>query len=88
MFVSRCGFLGQRNEWHYFRFDQIQDGGSAAILENSYSDISATDRAIHFVLVLGWVFEVGGLNGTISHWPRNDFIVGVAKGQLLPKIYK
>jgi len=23
-----------------------------------------------------------------EHGPRNDFIVGVAKGQLLPKIYK
>jgi len=23
-----------------------------------------------------------------GHGPRNDFIVGVAKGQLLPKIYK
>jgi len=34
MFGSTVGFRGRRIEWRYFRFRQIQDGGSAAILEN------------------------------------------------------
>jgi len=29
-----------------------------------------------------------GLRNSLYHGPRNDFIVGVAMGQLLPKIYK
>jgi len=49
--VLRWGFRGRRIEWRYFRFDQIQDGGSvaiwAAILENSNGDIFATDRPIY-----------------------------------------
>ena len=48
-FVPRWGFRGRRIEWRYFRFRQIQDGGSAAILENSNGDISAADRPIHAV---------------------------------------
>jgi len=32
-----------------FRFDQIQDSGSAAILENSNGDISAADHPIYSV---------------------------------------
>jgi len=36
-------------EWRYFRFRQIQDGGSAAILENSNGNISAADRPIYSV---------------------------------------
>jgi len=37
-------------EWQWrFRFCQIQDGGSAAILENSNGDISVADRPIYFV---------------------------------------
>jgi len=36
-------------ERRYFRFDQIQDGARAAILENSNGNISAKDRPIHFV---------------------------------------
>jgi len=47
--VLRWGFLGRRIEWRYFRFRQIQDGGAAAILENSNGDISAEDRPIYFV---------------------------------------
>jgi len=46
------GFRGRRIEWRYFRFRQIQDGGSAAraaILENSNGDISAADRPIYSV---------------------------------------
>jgi len=49
MFVLRWGFRGRRIEWRYFRFRQIQDGGSAAILENSNGDISAADRPIYAV---------------------------------------
>jgi len=33
--VLGWGFRGRRIEWRYFRFCQIQDGGSAAILEDS-----------------------------------------------------
>ena len=47
--VLRWGFRGRRIEWRYFRFRQIQDGGSAAILENSNGDISAADRPIYSV---------------------------------------
>jgi len=43
------GFRGRRIEWRYFRLRQIQDGGSAAILENSNGDISAADRPIYSV---------------------------------------
>jgi len=51
--VLRWGFRGRRIEWRYFRFRQIQDGGSAAIqaaiLENSNCDISAADHPIYSV---------------------------------------
>jgi len=47
--VLGWGFQGQRIEWRYFRFRQIQDGGSAAILEDSNGDISATDHPIYSV---------------------------------------
>jgi len=43
------GFWGRRIEWHYFRFRQIQYGGSVVILENSNCDISAADHLIYFV---------------------------------------
>jgi len=49
MFGSTVGFRGRRIEWRYFRFRQIQDGGSAAVLENSNGDISAADRPIYAV---------------------------------------
>jgi len=42
-------FRGRRIKWGDFRFRQVQDGGSAAILENSNGDISATDRLIYAV---------------------------------------
>jgi len=47
--VLRWGFRGRRIEWRYFRFRQIQDGGSAAILEKSNGDISAADHPIYSV---------------------------------------
>jgi len=40
---------GRRIEWRYFRFRQIQDGGSAAILENSNGDILAAHHPIYSV---------------------------------------
>jgi len=49
--VLGWGLRGRQIEWHYFRFRQIQDGGSAAILENSNDDISA--RIIRFTPVFG-----------------------------------
>jgi len=42
--VLGLGFRGRRIEWRYIRFRQIQDGVSAAILENSSGDISAVDH--------------------------------------------
>jgi len=48
-FGSTVGFLGRRIEWRYFRFRQIQDGGWAAILENSNGDTSAADLPIYSV---------------------------------------
>jgi len=54
--VLRWGFRGRRIEWRYYRFRQIQDGGSAdiledggsaAILENVNGDISAADHPIY-----------------------------------------
>jgi len=47
--VLGWGFGGRRIEWRYFRFCQIQDGGSTAILVNSNGDISAADRPIYSV---------------------------------------
>jgi len=47
--VLGWGFRGRRIEWRYFGFCQIQDGGSAAILENSNGDISAADHPIYFL---------------------------------------
>jgi len=47
--VPQWGFRGRRIEWRYFRFDKIQDGGSAALLENSNGDISAADHPIYSV---------------------------------------
>jgi len=44
--VLGWGFRDRRTEWRYFRFRQFQDGGSAAILENSNGDIFAADRPI------------------------------------------
>jgi len=43
------GYRGRRTEWRDFRFRQIQDGGSAAILKNSNGDISVADRPIYDV---------------------------------------
>jgi len=45
--VLLWGFRGRRIEWRYFWFDQIEDSGSAAILENSNCDISATVHPIN-----------------------------------------
>jgi len=47
--VLGWGFQGWRIEWHYLQFDQIQDGGSVAILENSYGNISTMHHLIHSV---------------------------------------
>jgi len=47
--VLGWGFRRRRIEWRYFRFRQIQDGGTAAILENSNGDISAADCPIYTV---------------------------------------
>jgi len=44
MFGSTVGFSGSADRMAYFRFRQIQDGGSAAILKNSNGDISAVDH--------------------------------------------
>jgi len=48
--VLEWGFRVRRIEWRYFRFRQIQDGGRAAILENSNGDISAADHPIYSML--------------------------------------
>jgi len=47
--IANCSVRGRRLEWRYFRFRQIQDGGSAAILENSNGDIFAADHPIYYV---------------------------------------
>jgi len=47
--VLGWGFRGRQIEWRYLRFRQMQDGGSAAILDNSNGDISAADRPIYSV---------------------------------------
>jgi len=49
MLGSTVGFSGRRIEWRYFRFRQIQDGGSAATLVNSNGDIFVADRPIYSV---------------------------------------
>ena len=55
--VLRWGFRGRRIEWRYFRFRQIQDGGSAAILEIQMA--ISPRRIVRFTpcLVLGWGFR-------------------------------
>jgi len=55
--VLRWGFRGRRIKWRYYRFHQIQDGGQAAILENSNGDISAMDCPDLLRVVLGWGFR-------------------------------
>jgi len=86
--LLRCAFWGQWIEWLYFRFDQIQDGGSATILENSNGDISSMDQLIHSVFGsrVGFsgsadrmaLFRVGPkLIGTSSKYPssgRSKFV--------------
>ena len=77
--VLQWGFRGRRIEWRYFRFDQIQDGGSTAILKNSNGGISAMDRRIHSVFGsrMGFLasadrmalFRVGP-NSTGTGWPQ------------------
>jgi len=49
LFGSRMGFSGSADRMAHFRFRQIQDGGSAAILKKSNGDISAADRPIYSV---------------------------------------
>jgi len=57
--VQGCGFRGQRIEWRYFQFDQIQVGGWAAIcrLLGKFKWRYLRDRSsdLHR-LVLGWGF--------------------------------
>ena len=64
--VLRWGFRGRRIEWRYFRFRQIQDGGTD--LENSNGDISAADRPIYAVFRSRMEFSlrVGEWNGANS----------------------
>jgi len=57
-------------KWRYFRFDKIQDGGSAAILKNSNGDISTADHLIHSVFRSSSVFGVGGSNVAIFSWTK------------------
>jgi len=75
--VLLWGFRGRRIEWCYFRFRQIQDGGTAAILKNSNGDISAADRPIYsmFGSIMG-VFSVGGSNGANSGLTKLNRHVG------------
>jgi len=47
------GFWGQRIEWRYLRFEQIQDGGHRHVGKISSGDISATGRPTS-CFVLGW----------------------------------
>jgi len=76
MFGSRWGFPGRRIEWRYFRFRQIQDGDSAAILENSNGDISAAVIRFTPCLVLGWGFWGGRSSGAISGLNKFNRYVG------------
>jgi len=49
MFGSTVGFSGSADRMGYFRFCQIQDGSSTAILENSNGDISVVDHPMYSV---------------------------------------
>jgi len=74
--VLRWGFWGQpRIEWRYFRFRQIEDGGWAAILENSNGDISAADHPIYSVFGyrMGFSGTADGM-ALISVWPNSSGI--------------
>jgi len=76
MFGSRMGFSGSADS-----FRQIQDGGSAAILENSNGDISAADRPICAVFgsrmgYSGSADGVGGSNGANSFLTKFNRYVG------------
>jgi len=75
--VLRSGFRDRRIEWRYFRFRQIQDGGSAAILENSNGDISAADRPIYTVFGSRMGFSGSAdFNGTNSGLTKFNRYVG------------
>jgi len=72
--VLGWGLRGQQIEWRYFRFRQIQDGGSAAISENSNSDILAADRPIYSVFGSRarflWVCGSNGANCALTKFNR------------------
>ena len=73
--VLGWSFRGRRIEWRYFRFRQIQDGGSAAILENLNGDISAADRPIYSVFGSRMEFS-GSVDrmALIPVWPKPNSI--------------
>jgi len=65
--VLGWGFRGRRIEWRYFRFRQIQDGGSAAILEIQIAVyLSGGSSDLLRVWFYDGVFGVGGSNGANS----------------------
>ena len=86
MFGSIWGFRGRQIEWRYFRFDQIQDGGRAVILENSNCDISATDHPIHSVFGsrVG-VFRVGDSADRMTLYRVGPNSIGVWKKTIRDK---
>jgi len=47
--VIGWGFRGWQILWHYFRFEQIQDGGRRHLGKISNGHISATGHPIHFM---------------------------------------
>jgi len=75
--ILQWGFRVRRIDGRCFRFRQIQDGGSAAILENLNGDISAADHPIYSVFGsrMGF-FGVGGSNGANSGLTEFNRYVG------------
>jgi len=70
--VLRWGFRGRRIKWRYFRFRQIQDGGWAAILENSNGDISVAARPIYSVFGSSMGFSRSADRmALITLWPNS-----------------
>ena len=80
--VLGWGFRGRRIDRRYFRFRQIQDGGTAAILKNSNGDMSAADHPIYsmFGSIMGF-FGVGGSNCANSGLIKFNRHVGENNGR-------
>jgi len=85
--VLGWGFWGRRIEWRNFHFYKIQDGGWAAILENSNSkisngDISARDHPIYFTFGSRVALSGSADQMALSYWAARHDATGDSPNML------